>query len=164
MLRENVPDLKDDDAFWNKLCDQFLSRSTISFTARPCGLCSSALCRVYWGPPCFQGNFTHNEKEFPALGASLVYNFLLVVTIPPKYVSGCWARVMMSCTRGKDTLLKESPCFYKTEKNTSSVVLPLAWPHRTLYMCILTSDRRTKQGIHCHCWHLLVKVMLEMLS
>lgn len=62
------------------------------------------------------------------------------------------------------TLLKESPCFYKTEKNTSSVVLPLAWPHRALYMCILTSDRRTKQGIHHYCWHSLVKVMLEMLS
>lgn len=53
------------------------------------GIVPTALCRVYWGPPCFQGDFMHNEKRLPALGASLVYNFLLVVTIIPKNVSGC---------------------------------------------------------------------------
>ena len=37
----------------------------------------------------FQGHFMHNEKRLPEPGASPVYNFLLVVTIFPKYVSNC---------------------------------------------------------------------------
>lgn len=53
-----------------------------------------------------------NEKKLPVLGVALVYNFLLVVTILPKYVSGCWARVMMSCTNRPSTLLIEN-----SEKN-----------------------------------------------
>lgn len=50
------------------------------------------LCPL-WGvlgrPIQFQGDFMHNEKRLPGLGVSLVYNFLLVVTIFPKYVLGC---------------------------------------------------------------------------
>lgn len=37
----------------------------------------------------FQGDFLHNEQRLPGM----VYNFLLVVTIFPKYVSGCWPKV-----------------------------------------------------------------------
>lgn len=39
--------------------------------------------------PCFQGKIILNERRLPGLGASPVYNFLLVATIPQKYVSGC---------------------------------------------------------------------------
>ena len=38
---------------------------------------------------CLEVEIIPNEKALLALGAPLVYNFLLVVTIPPNYVSGC---------------------------------------------------------------------------
>lgn len=88
-----------------------------------------ALRRVYWGPPCFQGDIIHNERRLPALGAFLVYNFLLVATILPKYVSGCWTRVMMSYTCGKAALLGQITCF-----------LILKWNQEMHWDSALTTD------------------------
>lgn len=94
------------------------------------------LCRVYWGPPCFQGDITHNARRLPALGASLVYNFLLVVTILPKYVSGCWTRVMMSYTSTKAPF----PKLFYSEKKPCILALLSALAVLKPYMCVSFSS------------------------
>lgn len=114
-----------------------------------------ALCRVYWGSPCFQGDIIDNERTLPALGASLVYNFLLVATILPKYVSGCWTRAMMSRTSGKgcnSTRTEHAGPFYAILKWNRSAALRscsqrwLDWNH--------TASPLLPPPLHVHAFHL----------
>lgn len=86
----------------------------------------------------FQGDFTHNEKRLPGPGASLVYNFLLVVTISPKYVSNCWPKVMTSHASGQGSVLAERRLYF-TAREGGAV-------SGRVCSC-------SKWDIHCYTWH-----------